>query len=226
MSNPDAPETFPSTASGLMLRGAAGMLESLIDVPQSNAARAGVAIVCHPHPLYGGSMHNKVVTTIERSLRELGLATVRFNFRGVGASEGVYDEGNGESQDLLAVAKWVQKTRPGSVLWLAGFSFGSYVAARTAPFLPVKQLISIAPPVTGWDFTQIQLEDVPWLVIQGEEDEVVDAQAVFAWAQAQLPTVHLIRMAAAGHFFHHRLMDLRNDLKNALQTNLPPLCVI
>lgn len=168
-------------------------------------------------------MHNKVVTMLERSLRESGLATVAFNFRGVGASQGTYDDGRGETDDLLAVAAWVQRTRPDDVLWLAGFSFGSYVAARAASQLPVRLMISVAPPVSRWDFAHLAHPLCPWLVIQGEADEVVDPEAVYAWVAAQAEPPMLVRMPETGHFFHRRLMDLRGAVKNGVRGNLPPL---
>ena len=168
-------------------------------------------------------MHNKVVTMIARTLRELGLATVVFNFRGVGASAGQYDDGRGEAEDLLGVAAWVQQVRPESALWLAGFSFGSYVAARAAAQLPVRQMISVAPPVSRWDFAGLASPLCPWLVIQGETDEVVDPEAVYAWVAAQPEPPTLTRMPETGHFFHRRLMDLRGAIKNGVRANLPPL---
>ena len=112
MAQPTIP--FPETAGSFLLPGPVGALELSVDLPEAAAARAGYAIVCHPHPLEGGTMHNKVVTMLARSLRELGLTTVRFNFRGVGASEGSYDNGRGETLDLLAVAQWAAAGAAGS----------------------------------------------------------------------------------------------------------------
>jgi len=218
-----APVDFPSVAANLSLPGPAGSLEVASNVPEPSAARAGVAVICHPHPLQGGTMHNKVVTTLERSLRELGLATVVFNFRGTGASQGTFDDGIGETDDLLAVARWAQHVRPRDALWLAGFSFGSYVAARAAPQLPVRQMISIAPPVGRWDFSQLASPLCPWLVVQGEADEIVDAEAVYAWVAAQPEPPTLVRMPETSHFFHGRLLDLRGVIKNGVRANLPPL---
>ena len=218
-----APADFPSVAANLSLPGPAGSLEAASNVPEPSAARAGVAVICHPHPLQGGTMHNKVVTTLERSLRELGLATVVFNFRGTGASQGTFDEGVGETDDLLAVARWAQHARPRDALWLAGFSFGSYVAARAAPQLPVRQMISIAPPVGRWDFSQLASPLCPWLVVQGEADEIVEPEAVYAWVAAQPEPPTLVRMPETSHFFHHRLLDLRGVIKNGVRSNLPAL---
>jgi len=216
------PDAFPQAAANIVLRGPAGALEAYAAGPEPECARRGTAIICHPHPQHGGTMHNKVVTIIERALRESGLATVTFNFRGVGASAGSFDDGRGETDDLLAVARWVQSVRGGDALWLAGFSFGSYVALRAAQSLPLRQLISVAPPVGRWDFAALAAPACPWLVIQGEADEIVDAAAVYEFVAAQAPPPTLVRMPDTGHFFHRRLMDLRGAIKNGVRANLPP----
>ncbi|MET0226354.1 MAG: alpha/beta hydrolase [Dokdonella sp.] len=213
---------FPSSAAGLLLPGPVGALELACALPEADGARAGIAIICHPHPLQGGTMTNKVVTTLERSLLDLGLATVRFNFRGVGQSEGVHDFGNGERDDLVAIAEWARAQRPGAVLWLAGFSFGSYVALRATARLQPAQLILIAPPVGRQDFSGIAAPACPWLIVQGEADEVVDPAAVFAWAGSVQPPPQLVRMPETSHFFHRRLIELRNLVKDAVAGNLPP----
>ena len=219
MSTVTAPPAF--APGSILLPGPAGALELACALPEG-PQRGGVAIIAHPHPLQGGTMHNKVVTITERALLELGLATVRFNFRGVGRSEGVHDNGNGEADDLVAIAQWVRTQRPGDTLWLAGFSFGSYVTLRAAGRVRPAQLVLIAPPVGRWDFVDVAAPTCPWLIVQGEEDEVVDANAVFAWAANLEPRPQLVRMPETGHFFHRRLMDLRGVLKNALAANLPP----
>jgi alpha/beta superfamily hydrolase len=210
-------------APRLQLAGPVGALEAATALPTAACARRGTAIICHPHSQHGGTMHNKVVTIIERALRESGLATVTFNFRGVGESAGSFDDGRGETDDLLAVAAWVRKTRPGDVLWLAGFSFGSYVASRAAPQLPLRQLISVAPPVNRWNFGELYAPGCPWLIVQGEADEIVDPDAVYAFVAAQQPAPTLVRLPDTGHFFHRRLMDLRGVIKNGVRANLPPL---
>ncbi len=169
-------------------------------------------------------MHNKVVTIVERALRESGLFTVRFNFRGVGESAGSYDEGRGEGDDLAAVVEWVRGVRPeGWELWLAGFSFGSYVVLANARRIDPAALITVAPPVGRWAFEGLEVPECPWLVVQGEDDEVVDAQAVFDWIESLPNSPTLVRMPETGHFFHRRLMDLRGAIKNAVRGYLPPL---
>ena len=217
------PTAFPTTRTTFAFPGPAGAIEVVADVPDPADARRGVAIVCHPHPLHGGTMDNKVVTMVERALRELGFATLRFNFRGVGGSEGGHDDGDGESRDLVALAQWAMQVRPGDALWLAGFSFGSYVALRATRHLPVQQLVLVAPPVERYGFSNLPHPPCPWLVVMGEEDEVVDPEAVFGWI-ASMPhdPPALVRMPGTSHFFHGRLMDLRGAIKNGVRDNLPP----
>ena len=213
---------FPDGSATLFLPGPVGRLEVAVDPPEPDSeALPLVAIVCHPLPTEGGSMHNKVVTMAARSLRELGATTVRFNFRGTGASEGQFDEGRGERDDLHAVAAWVRAGHPGDVLWLAGFSFGAYVALRTANELSPALLLTIAPPAGRWDFDRIDTPTMPWLVVQGEADEIVDPEAVYAWLGTLQADVHLVRMPDTSHFFHRKLMDLRGAIKNGVKPYLP-----
>jgi len=166
-------------------------------------------------------MHNKVVTIMERAARELGLHTIRFNYRGVGDSEGVYDDGYGESDDLMAVVDWVRRVCPDYDLWLGGFSFGAYIALRAAQNLDIKQLISIAPAVERYEFESLEHPQCPWLIIQGDEDEQVSADAVADWAGQLDPAPELVIMPKADHFFHRRLMDLRGLIKNGVRQQLP-----
>ncbi|GIX32273.1 MAG: alpha/beta hydrolase [Lysobacterales bacterium] len=219
----EAEPSFPAERSELLLPGPAGLLEVAVDHPEPEIARAGVAVLCHPHPLHGGTMHNKVVTMLERSLRECGLSTVRFNFRGVGRSEGVFDQGRGETQDAIAVAEWVRRARPHDALWLGGFSFGAYVSARAAQTLPVACLISIAPPVESWDFDSLARPECPWIIVQGSEDDVVSVEAVRRFVESLEPPPYYVEIPDTGHFFHRRLMDLRGVLKHAVRPHLPPL---
>ena len=213
---------FPSESGPLLIPGPAGQLELMVDLPEPGQERAGVAVVCHPNPPDGGTLHNKVVTMAARALSELGLAAVRFNFRGVGQSQGSFDQGRGETLDLLAVTDWVRKVRPNDALWLAGFSFGSWVALQGARHLPVKQMISIAPPVGLREFAGVLPPPCPWLVVQGEIDDIVDPQAVYDWIDSLKDKPTLVRMPDTGYFFHRRLMDLRGAIKNGVRKNLPP----
>ena len=212
---------YPAESAAFTLDGPTGALEVAVDRSECPPQPA-VAIVCHPLPTEGGSMHNKVVTMTARALRELGLDSVRFNFRGVGASAGTFDEGGGETNDLIAVAEWVRAQRPDVALWLAGFSFGAYVALRAAATLQPSFMLSIAPPVgRSWDFSTLTLPACPWLVIQGEADEVVDPQAVFAWIEAMAQPPQLVRMPDTSHFFHRKLIDLRGAIKHGVRPFLP-----
>jgi alpha/beta superfamily hydrolase len=213
---------FPSASAPLTLAGPAGALEAAVDLPEDDVAPLPlVAIVCHPLPTEGGTMHNKVVTMTARALRELGATTVRFNFRGTGQSAGAFDEGRGETDDLRAVADWVRAGRPDAALWLAGFSFGAYVALRAAAELAPDVLITIAPPVGRWDFADLVLPTMPWLVIQGETDEIVDPDAVYHWLEKSKAQAELVRMPDTSHFFHRKLIDLRGALKNGVKPYLP-----
>lgn len=216
----DAP-AFPAESTALVLPGPAGRLEVAVDRPDGTAPRPLVAVLCHPLPTEGGTMHNKVVTMLGRALRELGATTVRFNFRGTGESEGEFDEGRGELDDLRAVTAWVRAQRPDDALWLAGFSFGAYVSIHGARELQPAMLISVAPPAGRWDFEDIELPACPWLVIQGEADEIVDPQAVYDWLEASNAHAELVRMPDTGHFFHRKLMDLRGAIKNGVRPYLP-----
>jgi len=212
---------FPSEHVEFLLRGPVGMIECATDVPLAECERPATIIICHPHPLHGGTMRNKVVTILERSMRELGLRTVRFNLRGVGQTEGQHDDGYGETDDLFTVAEWVRHTRPDDSLWLGGFSFGCFIALRAALNLDIGNLITIAPPTDRFAFDCLQHPDCPWLVIVGDEDDVVNIDNVRNWVESIEPLPNLVVMERAGHFFHRRLMDLRGLLKNGVRCQLP-----
>ena len=214
-------EEFPTSRQDFILRGPAGKLECAVDVPEPLEERPATIVLCHPHPLHGGTMHNKVVTIMERAMRELGLRTIRFNFRGAGESEGEHDEGYGETDGLFAVTEWVRRTRPDDELWLGGFSFGSYICLRAAQNLQLGQMITIAPPVDRYEFSSVQHPNCPWLVVQGDEDEVVALEDVKCWIEDLDPPPDFLVMEMATHFFHRRLMDLRGLLKNGVRPNLP-----
>ncbi len=218
----DTPHQFPASAAHFFLQGAAGRIEVASDVP-TEGARLGTAVLCHPHSLHGGSMQNKVVTTAERSLRALGLRTLRFNFRGVGKSEGAFDDGAGEGEDLLLLVQWLRTVRPQDGIWLVGFSFGAYVSISRAADIAPQQLISLAPPIGRWQFDRVVLPSCPWLVIQPEADEVVDAPTVFAWAEQLGDRIDLVRMPATSHFFHGQLVALRAHIQTRMRAPLPAL---
>lgn len=196
----------------LTLDGPAGCIEVLLDTPAGALAPA-VAVVCHPHPQHQGTMLNKVVHTLSRAFNDLQMPAVRFNFRGVGASEGAYADGVGETEDVLAVSAWAQRHFPGTDLWLAGFSFGAAVAIRAALFTPCRQLISVAPPVARMTTLLDGANPAcPWLLIQGTADEVVAASDVEAWARGLNPAPELVLLPDVDHFFHGRLTLLRDTV--------------
>lgn len=164
----------------------------------------------------------KVVDYLSRTLNDLGVGTLRFNFRGVEQSEGEYAGGGGEADDLRAVLEldWAQKQRPGHPLWLAGFSFGAYIALRVAREFPLAHLITVAPPLNFFDFSVLRTPACPWVLVQGESDEIVPGKQVLAWAALQTPMPEMIRMAGVGHFFHGNLNSLRERLLTLLESSV------
>ncbi|MFZ2314831.1 MAG: alpha/beta fold hydrolase [Gammaproteobacteria bacterium] len=197
------------------INGPAGELEVIIAEPIGKDRKA-LGFVCHPHPLYGGTMTNKVVTTLVKTFQHQGLTTVRFNFRGVGKSEGVFDRGLGELNDLFAVIKWVQKEYPTQEIWLAGFSFGAFIATKAATMLTTKALVTVAPPVERFPMSDLSPVVDKWVLVQGEKDDVVSAPEVLAWAESRKPRPTIIRFPEAGHFFHGQLGELRAKIEDAL----------
>lgn len=199
----------------LTIVGPTGRIEALLEVP-GNSLGTTVGVVCHPHPLHQGTMMNKVVHTIARALNDLGMPAVRFNFRGVGASDGKYSDGVGETDDVLAVVRWATETYPAAKLWLAGFSFGALVSYRAALETDTDQLISIAPPVDRFKDLASEQPICPWLIVQGDADDVVSCDEVVAWVNELQPGPELIVFPGAGHFFHGQLIQLRAALVDSL----------
>jgi alpha/beta superfamily hydrolase len=168
--------------------------------------------------LFGGTMDNKVVTTLKLALQEMGIPTLRFNFRGVGRSDGVFDQGNGETQDAAAVASYGALRWPGRHLVLAGFSFGAFVALRLALMRDTSRLITVAPPVGRFDFSALAAPSCPWLLVQGDADDVVDPKSVFAWAKRLEPQPRLVVMPGVGHYFHGHLSLLRDAVVDVIRS--------
>ena len=169
-----------------------------------------VVIVSHPHPLHGGTMNNKVVTTLWRAYRSLGVSVVRYNYRGVEQSEGGYAEGIGEQDDLLAVHQWLRSFDSGFRLLLAGFSFGAGVAGQCSYKLShTEHLLLVAPSVERHPPHSDDPFPCPVTVVQGEQDEVVSAEDVYSWVEQVKPAPKLLRFADTGHFFHGELINLR-----------------
>jgi alpha/beta superfamily hydrolase len=204
-------------AEPLSLTGSAGRLEVLVEVPEGAGTPSAFVVVCHPHPLHAGTMNNKVVTTLARAAHELSIPTIRFNFRGVGASEGSFDEGRGETEDALAAVAYGRQRWPNAQLWLAGFSFGGYVALRastTRGVGTVERLLTVAPAL-GRNYEsprQIQVPKCPWLVVQGEDDDVVDPVVTADWVEQLDPVPQLIMLPGVGHYFHGQLLTLQQHV--------------
>lgn len=215
MAHPEFPCNQP-----LLLEGPAGALEALTVCPRAGHV-AATAVILHPHPLYGGTLHNKVVHTLARGFAGLGVASVRFNFRGVGASAGQFADAAGETDDALAVIEWVRARRPRDAIWLAGFSFGAYVALRAARTAGAAGLITVAPAVHLYDFSAIHLPSCPWLLVQGEDDEVVPVEAVRRWLVGLHPRPQAVFLPGIGHFFHQRLGEILAAQRQFLPPHLP-----
>ena len=199
-----------SKETSLLIPGPSGTLEVLLaPAPHLTAGKVRLAVICHPHPLYGGAMTNKVVTTLAKSFKHLGMATLRFNFRGVGKSEGGYGSGEGELDDLLAVLAWAKANLTPQELWLAGFSFGAYVSIRAAMQMDFTGLVSVAPPVNHFPVGSPVIR-CPWVVLHGEQDEIVPVGEVEAWVETLDPRPELVRIPEAEHFFHGKLGELQD----------------
>lgn len=191
------------------LQGPAGELQCAVDEPAASGLTAprGLALVCHPHPLHGGTMDNKVVQTLARAFVQLGWRAVRFNFRGVGASQGAWDEGRGEVDDALAVVQALRETA--QPLVVAGFSFGAYVASQVAARLQgpeaAQRVVLVGPAVQNFPVAPVPQDS---LVIHGESDEVVSLSSVLDWARPH--TLPVTVVPGTGHFFHGQLPLLKS----------------
>ncbi len=184
----------------LEIEGPAGKIEAHAYDP---GKRRGIALIAHPHPLFGGTMENKVVQTLARSFSELGYLAVRFNFRGVGQSEGAYDEGRGETLDALAVIEHLKKTEGDLPLLLSGFSFGGFVQAKVSQEIEPEKIVLVAPAVKKFDVPSVREP----LLIHGEEDDVIPLSDLFEWARPQGHAV--VVLPGTGHFFHGRLTQIK-----------------
>ena len=193
----------------ITLTGAAGAIEALRDLPSSGTPR-GVAVIAHPHPLFGGTMDNKVVQTLARAFVQCGWTAVRFNFRGVGASAGVHDEGRGEAADMLDV---IRQVAPEGPLCMAGFSFGSFVMSHVLTQVwaeqRVEKLVFVGTAASRFSVAPLPSEaHERTLVVHGEADDTVPLAAVMDWARPQILPVTVIPQV--GHFFHGQLPLLKS----------------
>ncbi len=190
-----------------LIAGPAGTIECAVDRPAESAASRGMVLICHPNPTQGGTMDNKVVQTLARAFLQLGYRTVRFNFRGVGQSEGAWDEGRGEIDDALAVLQALRE--PSEALVLAGFSFGGYIASQAALRLAdnakAERMVLVGPATSRFDTAPVPADT---LVIHGEVDDVVPLSAVLDWARPQ--SLPVVVVPGVGHFFHGQLPLLKS----------------
>jgi uncharacterized protein len=187
--------------------GPAGLIEAILKEPTIQVTRA--AIVCHPHPLFGGTMHNKVVYRIARAFADAGFAVLRFNFRGTGQSQGEHDDGRGEQEDLRSAIEFIEQKYPGSELWLAGFSFGSMVMLRTAGCDDrVRAFVAAGVPVSRYDFSDIPRCNKPKLFVQGALDQYGAAQDLVKLFESLDEPKELKIIEDADHFFEGHLPEL------------------
>ena len=203
-----------SSTTRQSIAGPAGAIECAIDAPAGTAR--GSVVVCHPHPQHGGTMDNKVVQTLARAFVALGWRSVRFNFRGVGGSQGAWDDGVGETDDALAVIKAFADAS----FMLAGFSFGAFVASQAAARLPAaarpQRMVLVGPSTERQRMAEVPADT---LVIHGEIDDVVPLAATLAWARPQ--SLPVIVFPGVGHFFHGQLGLLKNVVVQELTPRMP-----
>jgi alpha/beta superfamily hydrolase len=204
----------PLRPEPVAIAGPAGNLQLVVEAADQ-APPAAFMVVCHPHPLHGGTMDNKVVTTLARCAHELHVPSIRFNFRGVGDSAGSFDEGRGEVLDTQAVIDYGRRRWPQAALWLGGFSFGGRIALRasTGPQAGlVSRLVTVAPAFTG-DYAspqEVRAPGCPWLIVQGDADEVIDPATNIDWAGRIQPAPQLAVLPGVGHYFHGKLGALHD----------------
>lgn len=228
---PSNPDFFPLKEAKFLLRGVAGDLEIISRESDTGMAR-GIGVFCHPNPLEGGNFNNKVVTTACKAFNHQKLHSIRFNYRGVGLSKGIYGDVIGEIADLKTVLEWIKRVCPQLPIYLGGISFGSYVATQVtfewAHTYNIKQLFSVAPTVDRRDYTPFTSIPCPWTIIQGEIDEIVSSQTVYQWYASLIETIQntqneneiilpkLIKIPNAGHFFNGELSALRYAIEKNL----------
>jgi alpha/beta superfamily hydrolase len=210
----------PGQSVDLFIAGPAGRLESQIASPRQ--AATGICVVCHPHPLYGGAMSNKVVYTLASCALKAGLVTARFNFRGVGRSEGSFDHARGETDDALAVVAWLRQRLPQAPLLLAGFSFGAYVSLKTAAQARPAALVTASIPFGHYVDSTVPPPHphCPWLALHSTDDEVVRFEDTRRALEGYDPPPQLVQFEGAGHFYHGRLTDLQQAVQPFLQQHL------
>lgn len=204
----------PGESARGVIAGLVGDIECLVATPRNKTR--GIAVVCHPHPLFGGELGNKVTYTLASVALKQDFVALRFNFRGVGASQGVHDAARGETEDCLHAVEWLRAQLPGLPLLLAGFSFGAFVSLNAAARAQAAALVSIAPPFGRYfdDAPNPVHPGCPWMVVHSRDDEVVAFEETARILRSYRPEPELVTVDGAGHFFHGRL--------DALQGAIPP----
>lgn len=198
------------------IKGQSGPLESIQHAPEAPDNR--VLLVCHPHPLYQGSMENKIVTTLCRAAAESGITAYRFNYRGVGQSAGEYGHGVGESEDARAILAEIQQRHPDASILLAGFSFGGFVAYNIAASIKPLGVFLVSPSVEHFDMVALPEPLAPLMVLQGDQDDIVPYPAVVAWLLTRKCDYHFMKWAQVGHFFHGKLIEIKTEFKRWTHT--------
>lgn len=210
----------PGETLSLFIQGPAGRIEAQLTAPREAAVPAGIAVICHPHPLMGGAMSNKVVYTLASSATKAGLYSLRFNFRGVGKSEGVHDEGRGETNDVVFLVERLRQRLPNARLVLMGFSFGGFVSVKAAQLTKPYLQVSIAPPFSKYFNEPVPPRpDCPWLVVHGTADDVVSYEDTVQVLNTFDPPPQLATLKDAGHFFHARLAEVQDAVLPFLKQN-------
>lgn len=208
-----------SNTQNFFITGAAGALECALDLPDAEQAAAprGIALIAHPHPLYGGTMDNKVAQTLARAFVTVGYAAVRMNFRGVGKSDGTHDEGRGETDDMALLLTHMQNKMPGLPIALAGFSFGTFVQAQLqqrllAQAAGAERLVLIAAAAGKWAMPAVPANTI---LLHGDLDETIPLSAVLEWLRPQDIPVTVV--PGADHFFHRKLQHVKAAVVDAWQ---------
>jgi alpha/beta superfamily hydrolase len=202
-------------SKSFFLSGPAGKLEAVLWTPQAAAPPSAAAMVCHPHPLFGGTLHNKVVYQAAKALDGLGMAVLRFNFRGAGLSQGSHDHGRGEREDVRAALDFLAAEFPDTPLWLAGFSFGCWVGLRVGCADPrVVKLIGIGAPVNHSDFSYLQSCGKPKLFVQGSGDRFGDVRKLEALVHGLPGENRLVVVDGVDHFFSGKIAELGRAIVN------------
>lgn len=222
MTDQISPTDWPRPGESLTLSipGPAGRIETLLAAPREVCTPPGIAVICHPHPLMGGAMSNKVVYTLASAASKAGLHSLRFNFRGVGRSEGLHDEGRGETDDTLFLVDWMRQRMPDARLVLMGFSFGAFVSVKAAQWAKPYLQVSVAPPFSKYFNEPVPPRpECPWLVVHGTGDDVVSYDDTVQVLNGFDPPPQLVTLAEAGHFFHARLGEVQSEVLSFVKQN-------